>query len=313
MRRGDAGRSAEDTFLLGARSYVGDGVAKDLGEAARYFRIAADQGDATAQLCLGNCLREGEGVPRDHDQAARYCRLAADQGLADAQCTLGAAYSNGMGVPQDHSSAARYFRLAAEQGHPRAQCNYALCNRMGEGVPQNLEVASRFFRLAADQGDAMSQCELAQAFLHGVGLPQDYGEGARYHRLAADQGYPLSQLALGAMLIDDEHATADVRALEPADPRAGARLIARAAQSTEPAYEEFRLQALEILQQHADVRAVVAACCIGCGKTDGLKRCTRCHVARFCGSACMRQMWPTHKQCCKRWAESDSQEGDESE
>jgi hypothetical protein len=53
-------------------------------------------------------------------------------------------------------------------------------------------------------------------------VPQDYGECARYHRLAANQDFPLSQLALGAMLIDDEHAPAAARAREPADPRAGA-------------------------------------------------------------------------------------------
>ncbi|KAJ1635072.1 hypothetical protein T492DRAFT_864006, partial [Pavlovales sp. CCMP2436] len=32
-------------------------------------------------------------------------------------------------------------------------------------------------------------------------------------------------------------------------------------------------------------------------------QCTRCRVARFCSSACMRLSWPAHKQCCARWAE----------
>jgi hypothetical protein len=114
------------------------------------------------------------------------------------------------------------------------------------------------------------------------------------------------------MLIDDELAPAGVRAVEPANPRAGARLIARAAQSTEPRFEDVRLRALELLSKYADQREVVAACCTGCGKTHGLKRCVKCHVARFCGSACMRQMWPIHKRCCKRWTEEgDEQQDDE--
>jgi TPR repeat protein len=177
-------------------------------------------------------------------------------------------------------------------------------------VLQNYGEAARYFRLAADQGIASAQCDYAQLCSHGQGVPQDYGECARYHRLAADQGYPPSQLALGAMLIDDEHAPAAARALEPADPRAGARLLARTARSVEAEYAPYRLQALGLLRHHADQREVVAACCIGCGAIKGLKQCTWCHAARFCGSACMRQMWPTHKECCKAWQD---EQGDESQ
>jgi TPR repeat protein len=193
-----------------------------------------------------------------------------------------------------------FYRLAADQGHAQAQANIAVCYHKGEGVLQNPSEAARYC-LAADQGHAEAQCDYAQFCSHGQGVPQDYGECARYHRLAADQGYPPSQLALGAMLIDDEHAPAAVRALEPADPRAGAKLLARAAQGVEAENEPHRLQALGLLRHHADQREVAAACCTRCGATEGLKQCTRCHVARFCGSACMRQMLPTHKECCKAW------------
>jgi len=51
------------------------------------------------------------------------------------------------------------------------------------------------------------------------------------------------------MLFDDEHAPAEVRALEPADPRAGALLIASAAQCTDSRFVAVRLQALGLLSQ----------------------------------------------------------------
>jgi flagellar biosynthesis GTPase FlhF len=63
----------------------GEGVAKDNVEAARLFRLAADQGDAKAQSELGRMHRNGEGVARDNVEAARLLRLAADQGIAEAQ------------------------------------------------------------------------------------------------------------------------------------------------------------------------------------------------------------------------------------
>jgi TPR repeat protein len=203
-------------------------------------------------------------------------------------------------VIQNLSEAARWYRLAADQGYAKAQGNLAHCYDRGEGVLQNPSECARYRRLAADQGLAKAQCDYAQACSYGYGVPQDYGECKRYHRLAADQGHAPSQLALGAMLIDEK----------PGDPRAGARLLARAAQSVGAEDEPHRLQALGLLRHHADQREVAVACCTGCGATEGLKQCTRCHVARFCGSACMRQMWPTHKECCKAW---QGEQGDESQ
>jgi TPR repeat protein len=309
MRRGDGARTPEGAFDRGMRHYAGEGVPQNFSEAARLFRLAADLGHALAQFNIAVCYAKGEGVPQDFSEAARYARLAADQGHAHAQYSIALCYAKGEGVPQDFSEAARYARLAADQGHAAAQSAFAQCLDRGKGLPENHSEAARYYRLAADQGFAAAQCNYAQVCSHGQGVPQDYGECVRYHRLAADQGYPPSQLALGAMLIDDEHAPAAARALEPADPRAGARLLARAAQSVGAENEPHRLQALGLLRHYADVREVASACCTGCGK-KGPMQCTRCHVARFCGSACMRKMWPTHKRCCKAWQD---EQGDESQ
>jgi TPR repeat protein len=251
-----------------------------------------------AAYSLGERYRTGEGMPQDHRKAARLFRLAADQGHAQAQLMLGVCYARGEGVPQSHSEAARYFGLAADQGIASAQYNYAVCNATGDGVPQDHSVAARYYRLAADQGHALAQFSIARCYTKGEGVLQDYSEAARYNRLAADQGLPPAQMALGGMLIRD--VPVDERV--PTDPRAGAKLLARVVQCEGAKYEDLRLQALELLRKYADKREVVAACCIGCGASRGLKTCDRCHVARFCGRECIRQMWPTHKRCCQRWA-----------
>mmetsp|Transcript_45667 Transcript_45667/g.106737 ORF Transcript_45667/g.106737 Transcript_45667/m.106737 type:complete len:96 (+) Transcript_45667:280-567(+) len=94
MRRSNAVRSAEDTFLLGLRSYED----QDYGEGALLFRIAADLGHAKAQGLLACCYFDGRGVSQDHAMAARTYHLAADQGLAGAQAVLGDCYNNGLGV-----------------------------------------------------------------------------------------------------------------------------------------------------------------------------------------------------------------------
>ena len=67
----------------------------------------------------------------------KWYRLAADQGNADAQNNLGAMYDNGQGVPQNYAEAVKWFRLAADQGHAIAQNNLGLMYAKGQGVPQN--------------------------------------------------------------------------------------------------------------------------------------------------------------------------------
>jgi TPR repeat protein len=54
----------------------------DLVEAARYYKIAADQNHARGQYEYAVCLANGRGVPVDGIAAARYFKLAADHNLA---------------------------------------------------------------------------------------------------------------------------------------------------------------------------------------------------------------------------------------
>jgi TPR repeat protein len=48
-------------------------------EAVKYYRMAAEQGHATAQKCLGVCYKNGTGVEHDAAQAVYWYRKAADQ------------------------------------------------------------------------------------------------------------------------------------------------------------------------------------------------------------------------------------------
>ena len=55
---------------------TGVGVAQDAAEAVRWFRLAAEQGDALAQCFLGVMYATGGGVPQD-DAAAQPRDLSA--------------------------------------------------------------------------------------------------------------------------------------------------------------------------------------------------------------------------------------------
>jgi len=56
------------------------------------------------------------GVPQDYQEAVKWYRLAADQGDADAQLLLALMYFSGKGVPKDNVLAHMWANLAASQG-----------------------------------------------------------------------------------------------------------------------------------------------------------------------------------------------------
>mmetsp|Transcript_37131 Transcript_37131/g.92413 ORF Transcript_37131/g.92413 Transcript_37131/m.92413 type:complete len:252 (+) Transcript_37131:16-771(+) len=74
------------------------GVPRDKNEAARYYRLAADQDFAAAQCSLAQFyLHGGGGLPKDQVEGVRYHRLAADQNFAPSQLALGS-----MLIDDDH-------------------------------------------------------------------------------------------------------------------------------------------------------------------------------------------------------------------
>ena len=172
---------------LGTCYYNGEGVTKDRTEAVRWYRKAADQSNAEAQFHLGNCYYSGEGVAKDEAEAVRWYRKVADRGYVAAQFNLGVCYYNGEGVVKDLVEAARWYRKAADQGVAGAQFNLGGCYYNGEGVAKNLPEAVRWYRMAADQGEAEAQFRLGSCYNSGEGVAKDKAEAVRWYRKAAEQ------------------------------------------------------------------------------------------------------------------------------
>ena len=82
---------------------------------------ASDAGVAFAQLNVGIMYYSGQGVPQDYGEAAKWYRLAAEQGNPTAQSNLGSMYYSGQGVPQDYVQAYMWVDLAASRFPPSAR------------------------------------------------------------------------------------------------------------------------------------------------------------------------------------------------
>jgi len=108
-------------------------------EAVKRYRMAAEQGDASAQFNMGVMLANGQGVTKNEVEAVKYYRLAADQGYAGAQLNLGFMLANGQGVVKNETEAYKWFLLAGSSGNEVARKN----------ARENIEIIER--KLTADQ------------------------------------------------------------------------------------------------------------------------------------------------------------------
>jgi hypothetical protein len=113
----------------------------------------ASAGDHKAQTGLGFMYAKGRGLDKDPVEALKWYRLAAEQGNAFAQSEIGVMYMDGVGVDQDYKEAIKWYQLAAEQGYAGAQRLLARMYKLGRGVEQNDELALLWMKKADAQGN----------------------------------------------------------------------------------------------------------------------------------------------------------------
>jgi hypothetical protein len=103
--------STQSSSTSGSRKFlVGnwkDRIEMDHTKAMKWYRKAAEQGNADAQNNLGACFKYGQGVAKDPVEAVKWYRIAAEQGHASAQFFLGECFMNGDGVAKDPAEAVK--------------------------------------------------------------------------------------------------------------------------------------------------------------------------------------------------------------
>lgn len=67
-------------------------VRRNAVSAVRWYRRSAEEGNAEAQLSLGNCLSTGHGVRRDDSEALMWYKRALRQGCTSAPNNIATVY-----------------------------------------------------------------------------------------------------------------------------------------------------------------------------------------------------------------------------
>jgi hypothetical protein len=155
------------------------------------MRIRADGGNVQAQLQLGRAYFLGDGVPKDEAEGLRWFRKAAEKGEAQAERILGLAYEFGQaGLSQDDEKAVYWFRRAADHGDEQGQAKLAEMYETGRGgLPKDGAEALRLYRRLANKGNAAAQNKIGDLYEFGrADLPKDEVQALYWYRKAADQG-----------------------------------------------------------------------------------------------------------------------------
>lgn len=140
---------------LGNLYCLGLGIVEDEKEAEKWYKRAADKGDAQgehnlevlrnlrevrnfakagdadAQLKYAVMIANGEAGNRTAEEAAEWLQKSANQKQAKAMNELGTWYLRGNGVPIDEKKAREWIRKAADTGLEDAKHNLQLLDEMG--------------------------------------------------------------------------------------------------------------------------------------------------------------------------------------
>lgn len=150
------------------------------------LRLAAANGDASAEFEVAARLAEGKGTGQDYAQALHWYQRSAAKGFAQSQYRLGTLYERGLGVDKDIERAKVWYSRAAQQGNVKSMHNLAVLNASGERP--DFSGAAPWFLKAAEYGLADSQYNLGVLLENGLNGAADRVAAYKWYALAAKGG-----------------------------------------------------------------------------------------------------------------------------
>ena len=199
--------NAHAQYLLGIHYEGGLGVERSHEQALAWYEKAATNGHLDAQTTLGQIYLSKE----QNEEGVKWTRLAAEAGEAVAQVNLAICYQTGQGVEQSDAEAIRWTQKAAEQGNVEALYNLAYCYAEGDGLEHSMEKAFELWKQIDDRymddletGRATVSEQFAIPTMYNLGLCYLYGDGVQqnpitayiYIRGAAKAGHSKAQRVL---------------------------------------------------------------------------------------------------------------------
>lgn len=167
---------------------------EDYKEAMKWYRIAADLGNAEAQLFLAVGYQQGFGIDKNDDLAFLWAKKSAEQGNSYGQAFVGLMYDERMGLPDDDDidnydeEALKWYNLSAKQGNEYGQLGLGKMYYEGNGVSENYKEAYKWFLKSAEQGNSDAQDYLGYMYANGEGVQMNYSEAIQWYKKSLING-----------------------------------------------------------------------------------------------------------------------------
>ncbi len=229
-------RQAAEQGNGNAQAWLGDlyrrgqGVQKDFDQAAAWYKKSVAQNNANGQLGYG-LLFDAAG---NLGEAVKWVRLSADNGNSAAQYTMGALYEGGKGVPQSRSDAIAWYTKSAEKNNAAAKSALQRINSTPASQPAtaaaptsngggkddldrgltayskgNFDAALSAFRAASAAGNAAAQNMMGVMYAKGEGVAKSDTDAFNWYKLAAEGGNPNAQGNLASRYLSGVGAAKD--------------------------------------------------------------------------------------------------------
>ena len=203
----------DELYDVGVMYMTNIGQDPDPKTAATWFRKAAAQGHANAQVELATLLENGTGIEKNLPLAIKLYVKAAKQNNVHALYALGVLFETGNGVEQDARKARVFFAKAGSGFDTRPYATFGVLHRDGLGFAQNHKKAHELLLKAARLGNGWSQYALGELYDQGLGVKEAPSIAVKWWWQAAQQGVPGAQNDLANHLLngrgvkkDEKHA-----------------------------------------------------------------------------------------------------------
>jgi enhanced entry protein EnhC len=193
-----SGQDPVADYYLGRLYLYGYGQLRNSDIAMRYFLQSAEKGYLPAvQLMAKYSLMQEKNL----EQAARWFKQAANAGDVNAQLFMAAAYLYGIGVNKNVDTATHYYIDAAKNGSALAQ--YALADHFIDSKHSaNTKLGLIWLNKSVAGGNPQALTKLGSLYLQGKLVSQDSNKGLDLLNQAAAQQYAPAMVALGTQAVE---------------------------------------------------------------------------------------------------------------
>lgn len=180
----------------------------DLRKAFELYGDASGAGDDTGRFNLGRMFFHGEGVEQSYGTAYGFFRELYEREYPGVCLYMGLYEENGFtknGFEEkpDYGAAIKYYEQGIEEGDAYCPVNLGRMYCMGIGVPADLKKGFELYRLGYERGDALAATNLGYCYEVGQGVRKNRKKAVAYYREAAEAGEENAMEALKRLGIAD--------------------------------------------------------------------------------------------------------------